>query len=143
VIVSLLKESNSKRGGTVSEDLKKGTKYKVNVTPAVRRKIDEAVSAAAGKHAIVAALDKRHTGKVGTYAPYERYLLEGDFTVFVSLDTFKASMSSKPDRFAAGRVEKRQKRAEKAAARKAAKEAKAAEPSKAPKTKATKPEAAQ
>lgn len=96
------------------KEAKKGTKYEVKVTSAIRKKIDDAVRAAADKHAIAAALDKRYTGKVGSYGPYERYITDHNHTIFVSLDTFKAKMSEKADMYAAGKVEKREKRAAKA-----------------------------
>jgi hypothetical protein len=107
----------------VSDEKKKGERYEVKVGPETRKKIDKLVNEAAGpKRAIVAALDRRYTGKPGSYAPYERFLCSDGFTVFVSLDTFKVSLSSKPDRHAEAKIERR---AKKAAARATAKAAEA------------------
>jgi hypothetical protein len=107
-------------------DEKKGERYEVKVGPETRKKIDKLVNEAAGKRAIVAALDRRYTGKTGSFGPYERYLCSDFFTVYVSLDTFKATLSSKPDRHAEAKYDRREKKAEARAARKEVTKAKAA-----------------
>jgi hypothetical protein len=70
--------------------------------------------------------------KAASWDAYSRFLLSDGHTVYVALRSMKASVSSKPDKFAQAKVEKRLARQKKAADRKAAKEAKAA--AKAPET---------
>jgi hypothetical protein len=106
------------------------------VTPSVRERWDAVIRAAvkeANAGAIEAALDKRYTsrpyvkdakGKIVKYgwSAYERYLTSSGRTVFFSIPTEHASVSEKIDKFAQGKIERREKRAAKAAERAAKKE---------------------
>jgi hypothetical protein len=65
--------------------------------------------------------------KQASWDAYSRFLLSDGHTVYVALRTMKASVSSKPDKFAQAKVEKRLARQKKVAELKAAREAKAAE----------------
>jgi hypothetical protein len=96
-------------------------KYKV--TPAVRERWDGIIrkaAKAAGTN-VEAALDKRYTSKPTVkdakgkivkygYSAYERYLLVNGHTLSFSIDTETARVSSKPDKYAQAKVEKRVKR---------------------------------
>ncbi len=92
-------------------------KYKIQ-----REKWDAIIRKAAKEAGtnVQAGLDKRYSsrptvkdanGKVKTYgwSAYERYFLANGHTLFFSIDTEKASVSSKPDKYAQAKVEKREK----------------------------------
>jgi hypothetical protein len=55
--------------------------------------------------------------KQAVWEAYSRFLLSDGHTVYVALRTMKASVSSKPDKFAIAKVEKRLARQKKKAAR--------------------------
>src|SRR3972149_2975049 len=94
-----------------------------SIGPETRKKIDKLVREAAGtKRAVEAALDKRHTSKPGVYSAYERYLLSDGHTVFVSLETMKATVSDKPNRRAVAKLERQNRRRAARAARKQTRE---------------------
>lgn len=56
--------------------------------------------------------------KAATWLAYARFLLSDGHTVYIQLRTMAASVSSKPDRFAIAKVEKRLARQKKRAAKK-------------------------
>jgi hypothetical protein len=113
---------------------------KIEITPALRKQIDQAVREVRGNAAVEAPLDHRYSSRKGSdgeasWQAYERYLLSDGHTVFVSLDSMKASKSAKPDKHAQAKVAKRRAREAKRAERKAARDAeKAAKESEAKKT---------
>ena len=63
--------------------------------------------------------------KAASWDAYSRFLLSDGHVIYVNLRTMKASVSSKPDKFAIAKVEKRLAKQKKRNERKAAKEAKA------------------
>lgn len=82
------------------------------------------------KAAVEAELDGRKSyrdeGKVRWQA-YQRFLLSDGHTVYVNLQTMEGSVSTKPDKYAQAKVEKREKANAKREARKAELAAKKAE----------------
>jgi hypothetical protein len=64
--------------------------------------------------------------KAASWDCYSRFLLSDGHTAYIALRTMKASVSSKPDKFAIAKVERRLAKQKKRNERKAAKEAKAA-----------------
>jgi len=104
---------------------------KIEISPALRKQIDQAIREVRGNAAVEAPLDHRYSSRKGgdgeaSWQAYERYLLSDGHTVYVSLNTMKATKSAKPDKHAQAKVEKRRAREAKRAERKAAREAKKA-----------------
>lgn len=104
------------------------------MTPALRKRIDNLIRAAIGpKVAVEGALDRRYSNrkgdaekKIAAWTAYERYLLSSGHTVYVSLanpNEPKVTVSEKVDKHAQAKVEKRAARAERKATRLAAKAA--------------------
>lgn len=98
------------------------------LTPQKRAAVDRKIEETIGRLKIRIPLDRRHSeGK--TWAPYERYLLSNDHTIFVNLaaDPVTVTMSEEPaNAKTIKNVEQLEKRREERAARKAEREAKKA-----------------
>jgi hypothetical protein len=108
---------------------------------AKREEITALVAKVARPHKVRGPLDMRHTSKEGFYGAYERYLLDNGHTVFLSLETMEASVSSKPSPKSVRKFEQKEKRAEERAARKQERETKKAERAAKPKKAERKPKA--
>jgi hypothetical protein len=130
-MLPLLKEFKSKRGDIMAAETKHvamNAKQQAELDKVIRKIAQER------KAAVEADLDcrlsYRDAEKKGdvSWQAYARFLLSDGHTIYVNLRTMKASVSSKPDKFAIAKVERRLAKQKKRNERKAAKEAKAAEP---------------
>ena len=74
---------------------------RIELTPALRKKIDKAVRSVKGQAAVDAMIEQRLTYRENTdkkvgWDAYQRYILSDEHVVFVSLRTLHASRSEKP-----------------------------------------------
>jgi hypothetical protein len=72
----------------------------VELTPALRKKIDDAVRSVKGSAAVEGMIEQRltwcHVKGEARYDAYQRWILSDHHVVFISLNTLHASRSEKP-----------------------------------------------